>query len=242
MNFSAPALVSIFRLQSRRLIPALSLLVAACGNQPAKLVDGSKPDDVSASANSVNVASESSDATNRKNMNGPFGIEIGAAVDTLGQTTKLDKPGFYIVDAPPKPHPAFERVIVIAYPETGVCMIRGIGHDIPNDGAGVQTRSAVDEIAEALKLKYGSGRKIDTCFGSGSCNSEYWMMYMENGERYYGYEFRGGSDSMKTAKISGIDVAAGVSDLRTGYTVVEYTGENKSACQAAAKRGSADAL
>jgi hypothetical protein len=215
--------------------------LSACGNQTESSKHASEQrSDVSVNDSRQSVTAPPLPA--RSVNNGPFGIGIGQSITDLGETTKLDAPGLYKIESPPKPHSAFETVVVVAYPETGVCVIRGIGRNIDNDGAGVATRGAVDELADALRTKYGSARKIDTCFGSGSCNPEYWMMYMSNNERYYGYEFKEKSTVFQSLKLREVDVAARVSDTQTGYAIVEYQGTNKESCDAAAKRGSAESL
>src|SRR4051812_5296140 len=54
-----------------------------------------------------------------------FGIPMGAQVRAL-PGAKAFKPGWYQLDAPPKPDPRFAQVAVEAFGDTGVCVIQGV--------------------------------------------------------------------------------------------------------------------
>ena len=176
-------------------------------------------------------------------VNGPFGIAIGQSIESIGKTSKLDKPGLYIVDAPPKPSSAFETVVIVAFPETGVCQIRGVSADFENDSAGLRARGAVDELAEAMATKYGPAKKTDACYGSDSlCQSNYWMMTLSDNQRFYGYAFNGRDGVYRDTHISSVDLNLQGKNLNTSYILLEYKGDNTVACERAMKKAKADAL
>jgi len=173
---------------------------------------------------------------------GPFGYAMGQSIDRLG-LEKMDKPGLYQTSTPPKPHDDFETIVVEAYPETGICRIRGVGRDLDGDGSGASVRGKVQELAEALSTRYGEGKKVDNCSGGDiECGSQFWMMTLNGGERYHGYEWMRQTEKMKATSIGSIDVAARASDISTSYALVEYHSNNKAACDKARRASSASSL
>lgn len=173
---------------------------------------------------------------------GPFGFTMGQAIEGL-QLKKMEKPGFYETDAPPKAHADFETVVIEAYPGAGICQIRGIGKNIEGDGDGSQIRSRIDELAATLATKYGSGRKVNRCSGGDiACDAQFWMMTMTNGERLYGYSWDDANAAMKTANIDSIIAAANAANISASYPVVEYHSSKTKSCDAARKAASAASL
>lgn len=174
---------------------------------------------------------------------GPFGIDFGVAANTVPGAKPMETPGLYETTKPPKSHSDFESVVLAAYPETGICTIRGIGRDIQNDGAGLSIRSQIDSLADALQTKYGVGEKNDSCVGSEiSCQGQFWMMTLNDGERFYGYSWEAPNAVMKRNKIQSIYLAARASDINTSYSILEFHSSNQAACEAAKKKLSASAL
>lgn len=173
---------------------------------------------------------------------GPFGYVMGQSIDRLG-LEKMDRPGYYRTSTPPKPHDDFESVVIEAYPETGICLIRGVGKDIDGDGSGATVRGKVQELAEALATRYGEGKKLDNCSGGDvQCDSQFWMMTLEGGERYYGYEWMRQTEKMKTSDIGSIDVGARAGSISTSYALIEYNSSNKATCDNARRASSASSL
>lgn len=173
--------------------------------------------------------------------NGPFGIEMGSKLSNLGKSEPLPKAGMFEIKEVGRPDPEMESVLVEAYPTSGVCQIRGIGRDLQNDGAGSSGRAAVEQLAEALRTKYGAGKKLDSCSGGDvACESEFFMMTLRQGERYYGYSWenlKGRSDH-----IGSIYLALSASDSSTTYPVVEYHSDKTTECKAAAAKLKASSL
>jgi hypothetical protein len=175
-------------------------------------------------------------------QDGPFGYLMGQSIAGLG-LEKMDKPGIYQTATPPKPHDDFETVVVEAYPETGICRIRGIGKDLENDGSGAAVQGKVTELANALATRYGEGHKINGCSGGDiQCESQFWMMTLNGGERYFGYEWTRQNDKMKASNIGGVDVLARAGDINTSFAIVEYNSSKKAACDKARRASTAASL
>jgi hypothetical protein len=193
---------------------------------------------VAAASSEASIAPVTSSAAK-----GPFGIKLGAPLETVGKTTKIEGPGVYVVDSPPKAHSAFETVAVVAFPETGICTVRAAGHTIDNDSGGIQIRTAVDQLAAALTLKYGEPESRDTCFGNDvECQSDFWMMTLRNNERAYGYVWEGAKPALQSAGLSFVGLMARATDGNSTYAIVEYQGTNTTACEQAVQMSTAEAL
>lgn len=175
--------------------------------------------------------------------NGPFGIALGSAIDTVPGIKPMDMPGLFKTATPPKAHPDFETVVLVAYPETGICQIRGIGRTDNNDGAGASIRAKIGRLADALSTKYGAGESISACAGGEvQCQSQFWMMTLQGGERVYGHKWEKQNDAMKDTKIGSIYLVAAAEDISSTYPVLEFHYQDSSRCESAQKALSASAL
>lgn len=192
------------------------------------------------SANGGDAAEGSAEAAVRE---GPFGFDMGQKIEEVVGAEKLDRPGFYSVSTPPKPHPDFELVALEAYPETGICMIRGVGRDILGDGAGASIRTKVDSLADALEGKYGEPKKVDFCRSNKiKCQSQFWMMTLDDNERVYGYSWESQNEAMKKSKIGFIGLLGEAANIQDSYPTLEFESSDEDACEAARNAASADAL
>jgi hypothetical protein len=216
----------------------IELLVLACvfagGCSPEKKAD----------ANSALGASASHPVESTKNVNdGPFGIAMAGAIDDVPGAEPFDKPGLFKVGNPPKSHPDFESVVLVAYPDTGICQIRGIGRDLANDGSGSLIQSKIDSLSDALTTKYGKPETIDGCSGGDiACDSQFWMMTLLGGDRVYGRKWTLPNDMMKRNKVSEIYLVGNASDIQTSYPILEFHSADKSACKKAEQASSASVL
>lgn len=174
---------------------------------------------------------------------GPFGFEMGQSIRDVVGAEKIDAPGLYRVNSPPKSHSDFEAIILEAYPDTGICKIRGIGRDLLGDGAGASIRGKVDDLAKALETKYGAPRKSDRCIADRiKCDPSFWMMTLDDNERVYAYLWESQSEGMKAANIGEIAVGAAATNIQDSYPILEFYSADASACEAARNSSSADAL
>jgi len=173
---------------------------------------------------------------------GPFGFNMGQSIEGLS-LEKLEKASFYIASSPPKSHPDIETVVIEAYPETGICQIRGVGRDISNDGDGLQVRQQVKDLAGALETKYGSRRLVNRCSGGDiQCRNDFWMMTLNDGERFYGYHWDKAKLADKPGTMGEITVAAAASNINDSYPIVEYHSAKVRECEKARKSVSATSL
>jgi hypothetical protein len=112
---------------------------------------------------------------------GPFGIAMGEPLSEVGPVEEI-APALYHVLAPPRANQDLTYVAVVAYPETGVCEIEGRGPKARLDPKGVQVRTTVNQIAEALIDKYGPySQKTEYCNRLELCDS-YWVAELKNGD------------------------------------------------------------
>lgn len=201
-------------------------LASACGKS-----DVNSKSSIGSSSNAM-LTSQPSQASS-----GPFGISMGAPLSSVGPSEATDKGGTYAVKSPPNPSDDFPQVAVEAFPSTGICKIYGVGEKISGDNLGDQLRGRMSAVAEALQIKYGSSRKIDEC--ANTCESQFWTMSIEQGERRYGYEW-GHPKTMPGSLIGEIKITTTV-ELLDPRMLILYQSANKVGCakaENAAKAGS----
>jgi hypothetical protein len=159
----------------------------------------------------------------------PFGIAMGAPASRIPGAT-LFKPGWYAVGRPPRPEPGFVKAAVEAFPETGVCVVQGVGPVIDHDPEGSRIRAAVDDVANRFSASFGQPEKVDSC-DSLICAPEFWGQDMQTGDRRYGYRWTlHGQPAHGAREISIIAVAHSASAF---VYLVQYDSEKLSACRAA---------
>jgi hypothetical protein len=174
-------------------------------------------------------------------QDGPFGIAMGESIQNLGQVTQLQNPGWYIVVAPPRPNATFKRILVQAFPATGVCVIKGLGDTFINDEQGVLVRSVVDQTAEALKTKYGAYIENKHCVDeAGSC-SEFWAQTLSRGGLTY-MDLIDLSQTPRPDHIGLVGVLASASDSFKTWAAVEYHSAAHEECAKAEKATQASSL
>jgi hypothetical protein len=193
--------------------------------------------------NQQNNETASSKAGARATPDGPFGIALGATVQSVPGLTRREDEGLYSTRNPPVPHPDFEEIAVVAYPDAGICTVRGIGRQIENDASGITVRSAIDGLADALSTKYGTPERLDACSGGDiACESQFWMMTLLQGQRTYGARWETQNDTMRRNRIGSIYLVASAPSINSSAVLIEYHSSNRRACEAAERRERASAL
>lgn len=213
----------------------LSLLAAAL------LLQGCSPSGSKASgdANAIAGGEKAKPAVVR---NGPFGLDIGMPLSELPSSEAINDEGWIRLKTIPKPHSLVETVFVQGYPETGVCMIKGVGFTNEDDKMGSKGRAIHEEFVEQLKTKYGEPtRNVDRCF-SNYCSSEYWTMELKSGERLYMTTWDGTKAHPLPENIEQIGVIVSALDIDSTYVAVEYYGKNSTQCDAMKKNKGAKSL
>ncbi len=205
------------------------------------MVGCSEPSD--GNLGSIETKSEIVQGADENAASGPFGINIKGSFDQVSNWTKLEKEGFFSSNSPPNPHPDFESVVVEAYPNAGVCMVRGVGRNNEGDGAGSAVQNQIEQLAKALETKYGQYESVDLCSGGDiSCQSEFWMMNLGNGEVVWGKKWESRSGAMKRAGVKSIYLVAQAADINTSYPIIEFEADQTEACSVARNQASVKAL
>lgn len=173
---------------------------------------------------------------------GPFGVAMGTPISKLKVEAIEGKPGGYKLVSVPKPHTDFEEVYVTAFPETGVCVIRGVGFTLEDDGGGVRVRTQIAGLVDQLKTKYGEPKKIDRCYVEYGCDSQFWTMKLKENSRAYFYEWPHSEGKVYGEGISEILAGAVALDYSSTYVELSYYGNNHKRCLELEKAASAEAL
>ncbi len=177
-------------------------------------------------------------------MAGPFGFDLEdsrkpSKAYSFCEETDRGKFFNYGCTTAPKAHPDMEYYRVSFVEGVGVCGVKGMGKDIPDNPRGYYTRSNTDKIANQIKSKYGPWSEADDylLYNSIGDESEYWMMSVKQENRHYYYMW-----DLKNRSINGIDeiyVAAKATGMNTGYVIVEFLTPLEDICdQAINKIGS----
>jgi hypothetical protein len=211
------------------------VLLAGCSAEPTK------PEDAFGSSTAKAGAAKTSAA---KPSEGPFGIDLGSDVKSVpGATAMEGQQNLFETTTPPKSHPDFESVVLVAYAEVGICTIRGIGRNLEGDAAGLNIRTKIETLTEALNTKYGNSEKTDACAGGEvTCESQFWMMTLLQGERYYGFTWKGPSEAMKQNRIREIYLAARAANINDSYPILEFHSADKAKCEQAERKAGAASL
>ena len=170
---------------------------------------------------------------------GPFGFDLKSSVEpsrAYRLCSKGDGSWNYECITAPKPHPEMDFYLVRFVKDVGVCGVRGVSMDIPDDGSGSNLRGHADYIANQLKHKYGQWSDKVDWLDNDSVFDElpYWMFSLSRGERYYGY--RWSSTDLPIEHRSSIDeiVLWTVAENKSaGWFVVEFTTPLEDACEKA---------
>ena len=174
--------------------------------------------------------------------NGPFGIDAGTQLADLSTSGERDaETGVSILKSAPKASTQFPEVAVISYPFTGVCEIRSVSSVFESDAFIASSSAFVDEVASALKAKYGDVDLDDKCSGY-SCRSEYKLQAIEDGSRWYGYTWKN-SDKIKLPnRLSEINLYITHSEFNNSVVRLDYVFDNTAICSESAKKAKASAL
>ncbi|MBC6443185.1 MAG: hypothetical protein GDA53_08715 [Rhodobacteraceae bacterium] len=166
-----------------------------------------------------------------------FGIEMGTAVSDLDVVEDIGD--FYYTVNPPRPVSGFETCVVYAAPESGVCVVRGIGKNFERDGYGIKVRDRFRDLKNILDKNYGNGALQD-----GLRPGALWdevdvrVMALRQNERYYQAEWQ-------------VDAPEGIDDIimsvkalssDTSFLSLQYRFSNVGACRREAREQDAGGL
>lgn len=170
---------------------------------------------------------------------GPFGVDVEGFTPEKYSCSNLSGL-FYRCMGVPKPHNDFEAYAVQYHKDAGLCMIKGIGKDVKENGYGGMVREKVEEIYSQVSSKYGKLEKSDFLLPSSIWNEpDEWLMGLVKSERVYAYS---GEISPSVDGIATYLVAAGATSSDSGYVIVEFYTENKEKCEVANSKDGASSF
>ncbi|MQP65564.1 hypothetical protein GE253_09420 [Niveispirillum sp. SYP-B3756] len=172
---------------------------------------------------------------------GPFGQDASQQRNQLNIIKELSPFKYEI--KPNKTHPAFESYIANIHPDTGMCMIRGVGITKRNDKYGIEVRRVFEDLREQLSRVYGSSDLFNHIKTDGIWkDDDEWMMAIYKKER--SYQASWDNESHAQLKDGIIEILLSVSALSdsSGYVTVQYRFSNWDKCKAAMQNSQAGAL
>lgn len=173
---------------------------------------------------------------------GPFGIPMGVELEKLNVIDNRDEEtGLSVLERAPDPSNQFPRVAVVSFPETGVCEVRALSELFDSDPYITAASPFVDRIADALSIKYGQAKKQDGCSGS-ACRSDYSLMHINDGSKWYGYEWNSSGDNPLASDVRRISLYITNPQFNDLQARIDYEFNNREACNEAATAALADGL
>jgi hypothetical protein len=174
---------------------------------------------------------------------GPFGLEMGMKLSQLPGKPEAISGGYYKLTSVPKPHSSFEAYVVKLSPSTGVCWIKGIGVDIETSSYGIQLKSAFEEMRGKLDSAYGKSKLSDFLMPNSIWNEPNdWMMALIKKERLLAAQWGKEYGSNLPSDLESIALMASPTGRSEGYLALEYSGHQKSKCDAELEAKEDDAL
>lgn len=166
-----------------------------------------------------------------------FGIEMGSKASELAIVEDIGD--FHYVVEPPRPVSGFESYVVIATPETGACLVRGIGEDFLRDGYGMDVRDKFDELRSLLDENYGQGELLSGLRqGALWDEADEWVMAIRQNERYHQAEWDVNDEDGIDDIILGVEATSSDSS----WLALQYRFSNMDDCDAEAKAEDAGGL
>lgn len=174
---------------------------------------------------------------------GPFGIAMNTPIEKLHRDSRNDStsPGEYSLTDVPAPHPDLIAYVVMAFPETGVCGIRGVSASLDNDPHGSGIRSRVDALHDQLSVKYGAGKKSDFCVDK-YCSDQFWSQELSGKGRFYSYSWKSTPENPLPNHVKAIELMAGADEDFDPFMIIDYMFDNFDQCLTLQKKSAAAGL
>ena len=173
---------------------------------------------------------------------GPFGIEMGSPVSSLGNC-KTKSANEVSCDTVPKPHPNFETFLVIHSEKTGVCAIVAIGKDMYDQGTALSMRGTIDELAGYMTRSYGPATLRDEIAKDSPHQKPIeWMTAFVNKKRTYLYRWPSAPGAKLKNNVQSIVLSLRPLNENFGYMLLRYEFTNFSACQSAIREKASENL
>jgi hypothetical protein len=164
----------------------------------------------------------------------PFGIKMGAPLESLGVSQRIGTDPIYRLESAPVPHQDFPRVSVVAFPETGVCEIIALTNDEPDNQTGEAVKIKVEQIARGLDTRYGTGLRSSRCFATiSTCSPANWTLDLASDMRVHEVAWGGRRDAVAAGGFSEIRVNAFASSGSSTFVMLRYKSTDRKGCAAA---------
>lgn len=170
-----------------------------------------------------------------KTYDGPFGLTArmtGEELKTLGFVEVEGSPGLF-KGTPPRPLGEPGDYYVVATPKAGLCRIRA-SYDVNTvNGEGDQIKEKVDQLAEAMSVKYGRhSTKINHISQDVyRRNPEFWMMALREDSVVYAYDWTAGKTEQPMPDgLENVEIVANALTLSSGYAAISYSFDNRKQC------------
>jgi hypothetical protein len=203
-----------------------SIILSACNNE------NSSKKQASTATVQKQVAATPAPKKVIKTYDGPFGLTMGISNETLtkdfGFTADIKNP-LMLNGIPPKPSNLFTIYWILAGKKTGICKITAFTESLEFNDSGNEIKSKVDEIADALSVKYGKGKHYDV--GNEYIKPELWALSAEHGNAKYAYVWDAKNGQGFPKGLVSIIVEVEPIDIRTGYVTASYEFDNFTDCQ-----------
>lgn len=171
--------------------------------------------------------------------NGPFGIAAGMSLAELDKSAQRDpETGLAVLGSAPVPSSQFPTVAVVAFPETGVCEVRGMSREFESDSYITAATGFADEVAGALDSRYGKGKLDEGCSGY-ACDNQFKLQEIESGARWYGYRWEAVADRPFDNHVTSISLWVNHTQFNNSQVRLDYVFDNDAACDAASKKAKA---
>lgn len=172
---------------------------------------------------------------------GPFGFELDAKPPSEFCSETETKMIFKCSSAP-NPHSQMEFYTVKYADGIGVCMIKGVGIDIKDNGYGLSTKAKADNLSEQLSSKYGPPTEIKDILLPGSIwdEPEDYMMSLIKKDRYSWHHWELNSSDFEG--LAEIFLAPQALSRDKGYIAIEFLTASYERCNEVASQSDAESF
>lgn len=162
---------------------------------------------------------------------GPFGLEKGLSLQSIGGNPQQVAPGKYKVITVPKPHSAFDYYILQIGPKSGLCWIKAIGKDSRTSVYGIELKGSFNDMRAKLQEIYGPSQTTDALLPGSIWNEpKDWMMALVKKERVLLSMWDAKSNASLPSDILSVGLVAKPQGTEKGYLTLEYSFTNEKEC------------
>jgi hypothetical protein len=174
---------------------------------------------------------------------GPFGLEQGMSLVTVGGNPEPISKGIYKFKSVPKPHPAFESYVLQFGPTSGLCWIKAIGPNVSTNVYGSDLKIKFDELKNRLSDIYGFPEEFDLLLPRSIWREpNEWMTALVKKERVLASRWQLDKAINQKHELKTVFLGASALSDDLGYLAVEYYFPNYDQCESEIKRAEDETL